>query len=90
MNSSNPVKKKYRIEELMYQMTKPEHDKVKKIIPKYIGKSINTFTSYANIPYNSKKEIPYDIVIKLEIFFGLPPNGLRNIEITGSYYKDLI
>lgn len=90
MSFNEPVKKKYRIEEMMNQLTKTEHAKIIKLIPKLIGKSINTFSSYIRIPADAKTEIPHDIVVKLEILFGLPPNGLRNIAITGLHYKDLI
>jgi hypothetical protein len=90
MSFNEQVKRKYRIQEMMDQLTKTEHAKIIKLIPKLIGKSINTFNGYLKIGINDKTEIPHDIVVKLEILFGLPPNGLRNIPIIGSHYKDLI
>lgn len=90
MSLNNAVKKKYRIQEMMDKLTKVEHAKISKLIPKIIGRSINTFNNYSNIPLGVKTEIPNNIVIKLEILFGLPPYGLCNITITGSHYKDLI
>jgi len=90
MSLNSVVKKKYRIQEMMEKLTKSEHAKLIKLIPKIIGKSINTFNNYSNIPLDVKKEIPHNIVIKLEILFGLPPYSLCNITTTGSHYKDLI
>jgi hypothetical protein len=90
MSLNNAVKKKYRIQEMMEKLTVIEHAKLMKLIPKIIGKCTNTFGDYSNILLGDKKEIPYNIVVKLEILFGLPPNGLCNITITGSHYKKLI
>ena len=75
---------------MMEKLTVIEHAKLMKLIPKIIGKCTNTFGDYSNILLGDKKEIPYNIVVKLEILFGLPPNGLCNITITGSHYKKLI
>lgn len=81
---------KYKLQEIINNLTKSEYSRVIKLIPELIGKCMNTFNSYVRIPLNAKKEIPYVIVRKLEIFFGLEIGGLYNIKIDGSYYKDLI
>ncbi|HMI01986.1 MAG TPA: hypothetical protein VK541_05860 [Pedobacter sp.] len=90
MNSKGSKEKKFKIEEILNSLSRVEYAKVIKLIPGIIGKSVNTFNGYARITVSSKTEIPYNIVVKLEILFGLPPNGLCNIVITGSHYKELI
>ena len=90
MSYKESDEKKYKIQEMMEKLTVIEHAKLIKLIPKIIGKCINTFNDYSNILLGDKKEIPHNVVVKLEILFGLPPYGLSNITITGSHYKELI
>lgn len=73
----------------MENTPKKEYDEMRKVIPKLIGKSMNTFNAYKNIPLHSKEEIPNRIAILLEDFFGLPPRGICNIKISCQYYKEM-
>ncbi|MEJ2882410.1 hypothetical protein [Pedobacter sp. GR22-6] len=82
--------KKYKIEDCLNDMTKREYDAIIKKIPKFIGKSGNTFNNYKNIRINSREEIPYKTGILLESLFQLPPGGLYRYPIKGASYKELI
>jgi hypothetical protein len=88
-NSKRKTPKKYIIEEFMDNTPKIEYDKMRKVIPKLIGKSMNTFNAYKNIPLDSKEELPNRIAILLEDFFGLPPRGISNIKISCQHYKEM-
>jgi len=88
--SKKDIQKKYKIQELLDNMTKIDYDSAIKIIPGRIGKCTTTFNNYRNIPINSKEEIPYSVGLKLEQFFELSPGTLHNGNIHCPSYKELI
>ena len=89
-SSKKNMQKKYKIRYYMNNLTVEEYRVLRKLIPILIGKCINTFNNYANLPIDAKEEIPYNIVIILEDLFGLGPRGLSNVKIECKYYKELV
>lgn len=77
---------KYKINEFLNNLTVRDHKKVLLEIHEILGISRNTFRNYAYIPKNSKKDIPYCIVRKIEILFGMQNGDLINQKFVGKHY----
>ena len=81
---------KYKINEYLYQLNVIEYSAARKIIPRELDVSLNTFHNYRNIKVDSEADIPYCIIRKLEILFNMKRGGLENFEIKGKNLKTLI
>ena len=82
--------KKYKILECLDQLTVREYRAVIKLMPKITGKSINTFWNYAGIDSNSNMDVPYGVVVRLELFFKLKPGALTNVAIECKTLDELL
>jgi hypothetical protein len=81
---------KYKINEYLLNLNVIEYSAARKIIPKELDISLNTFHNYRNLKIGSEADIPYAIVRKLEILFNLKRGGLENSMITAKKLKALI
>ena len=81
---------KYKINEYLYQLNVVEYSAARKIIPKELDISLNTFHNYRNIKSDALADIPYHLVRKMEILFNMKRGGLENIAIKGTDLKTLI
>lgn len=81
---------KYKINEYLFNLNVVEYSAARKIIPRELDISLNTFHNYRNIKADSDADIPYAIVRKLEILFNMKRGGLENSEITARKLKTLI
>ncbi|MBS7563774.1 hypothetical protein KHS38_05105 [Mucilaginibacter sp. Bleaf8] len=72
------IKYKYRINELMHQLSVNEYRKAIRLIPIQLGISERTFTNYRKIRQNDKRDIPHEKVDLLEKLFGLATGQLQN------------
>ena len=81
---------KYKIMECLEKLTVSEYRIIIKVIPKLIGRSNNTFWNNTRIDINSKMDIPYVVVVKLERLFKLEPGGLINIPIDSKSIDEII
>lgn len=81
---------KYKINDYLYALNVVEYAAARKIIPKELNISLNTFQNYRNIKEDSDADIPYALVRKMEILFNMKRGGLENSEITGNRLKTLI
>lgn len=81
---------KYKINEYLYNLNVVEYAAARKIIPKELDISLNTFHNYRNIRSDSDADIPYTIVRKLEILFNMKRGALENSVIKGNKLKTLI
>lgn len=81
---------KYKINEYLYKLNVVEYSAARKIIPRELNISLNTFQNYRNIKIASDMDIPYAIVRKIEILFDMKRGALENSEIKGDNLKTLI
>lgn len=61
-----------------------------KVIPEMLGIAFNTFHNYRKMKIGEKADIPYEMVRKLEIFFGLRSGGLANYNIVCKSLKQVL
>lgn len=81
---------KYKINEYLYRLNVVEYSAARKIIPKVLDISLNTFHNYRNIKIDSETDIPYCIIRKLEILFDVERGDLENFQFKGKDLKTLI
>jgi len=81
--------RKYKIHEEMVKLNLTMYKIALKHIPKMLDIAFNTFHNYRNMPIDSEADIPYQMVRKMEIFFGLKEGGLANFEIECSSLKEI-
>lgn len=81
---------KYKIEEFLENLPVKQNRILINQIPEILGISYNTFRNYCKIPLQSKKDIPYECVRKLEILFGMKHGELTNEEPIGEHYMELV
>jgi len=80
---------KYKINECMEKLTYNQHKLVKRLMPKIINASINTFHNYRKLQMGDDKDIPCETVRILEKLFGLEVGGLANYEVRAKSCKEL-
>ncbi|WP_432713150.1 hypothetical protein [Pedobacter sp.] len=81
---------KYKIEEFLENLPVKQNKILVNQIPEILGVSYNTFRNYCKIPINSKKDMPYECVRKLEILFGMTQGELTNVPTVGEHYMELV
>jgi len=81
---------KYKINEYLLNLNVIEYSAARKIIPRELNISLNTFQNYRNIKIGAETDIPYAMVRKMEILFNLKRGGLENSVITAKKLKTLI
>lgn len=81
---------KYKINEYLYNLNVHEYSAARRIIPRELDISSNTFHNYRSIKIDSEVDIPYEMVRKLEIIFSLKRGGLENSVINAKKLKTLI
>ncbi len=81
---------KYKINEYLYNLNVNEYSSARKLIPAELDISPNTFHNYRSLKRDSPSDIPYELVRKMEIIFGMKRGGLENSVITGKKLKTLI
>lgn len=81
---------KYKINEYLYNLNVMEYSAARKIIPRELDISSNTFHNYRSIKINSASDIPYEMVRKMEILFNMKRGGLENSIIKIKKLKTLI
>ena len=82
--------RKYKIDEEMNKLNLTTYKKALKIIPGMLGIAFNTFHNYRRMRIDAEADIPYHMVRKLELFFGLKPGGLANYQIIGKSLKQIL
>lgn len=82
--------RKYKIEEEMTKLNLVMYKKALKIIPEMLDIAFNTFHNYRKMTIDAEADIPYHMVRKLEIFFGLKPGELANYNITCKSLKQIV
>ena len=81
---------KYKINEYLYNLNVMEYSAARKIIPRELDISSNTFHNYRSIKIDSASDIPYEMVRKMEILFNMKRGGLENSVIKIKKLKTLI
>ncbi|WP_214227465.1 hypothetical protein [Pedobacter sp. B4-66] len=71
--------KKFKIQELMNNLTHSGYKSMRRELPKLIGKCINTLDNYSNIPIDSKEDIPYHAALTIEKYFCIEAGSLSNL-----------
>jgi hypothetical protein len=74
---------KYKINQLLDQLTVKEYKFAIKIIPKVLNVSMNTFHNYRRIGLDERQDIPYEKVKLMEILFDVESGALENSPISG-------
>lgn len=77
---------KYNIEFCLQQLNVIAYAAAIRAIPKELGISANTFHNYRKLLLNSKSDIPYITIRRLENIFKLERGGLENFVLE---FKDL-
>ncbi|WP_345948341.1 MULTISPECIES: hypothetical protein [unclassified Mucilaginibacter] len=75
---------KYRIEELLNQLSVKQYRQAVRLIPQYLAVSPKTFANYRNIRLNDSRDIPHEKVAIMEKLFALQPGELQNFTIDAS------
>jgi hypothetical protein len=73
--------KKYKIDEEMNKLNLPNYKTAIRVIPKLLNIAFNTFHNYRKLTLEAKADIPYGIVRKLELLFGMKSGELANFKI---------
>ncbi|WP_449438491.1 hypothetical protein [Pedobacter steynii] len=73
--------KKFKLLELMNNLTHSAYKAMRRDLPKLIGKCINTLDNYSYISIDSNEDIPYHVALKIEKYFGIQPGSLSNLPI---------
>lgn len=71
---------KYKIGEEMAKLTLAQYKYAGKEIPRMLDIAYNTFNNYRRILIDDHRDVPYQHIIKLEHFFGLPLGSLTNVK----------
>lgn len=74
---------KYKINQLLDQLTVKEYKFAIKMIPKVLNVSMNTFHNYRRIGLDERQDIPYEKVKLMEILFGVESGALENAHVSG-------
>ncbi|MCJ8209674.1 hypothetical protein MUY27_08135 [Mucilaginibacter sp. RS28] len=69
---------KYRIDELLGQLSVRDYRKAQLLIPQILNVSSKTFSNYRKIKFDDKQDIPHEKVVLLEKLFALGPGELQN------------
>lgn len=72
---------KYKIEECMQALNVEQYSMAIKLIPPALDISPNTFHNYRHLKLDSKSDIPYILVRRLENIFNLKRGGLENFSL---------
>lgn len=75
---------KYAIKEKMWQLPMSEYKKVRKEIPKLIGKTLRTFDRYCTIKADEFADIPAKDLDIIAICLNCSANDLKNYTISKS------
>jgi hypothetical protein len=78
------IKFKYRIDELLNQLTVPQYRLAMRIIPQQLNISPKTFANYRRIKLTDNQDIPHEKVVWLESIFEIKPGELQNFVITAT------
>lgn len=90
VQNNEKMVKKYRIQDCIDNLTRNEYRIILRLIPGIIGKGTTTFYNYRDILIDDREDIPYKIVRKLEILFGLEPGGLEKEKTEGRHYLQIV
>ncbi|TCD03091.1 hypothetical protein [Pedobacter psychroterrae] len=82
--------KKYKIEEEMSKLNLTMYKRALKYIPELLDIAFNTFHNYRKMAIDAKADIPYGMVRKLEVFFGLKEGELANYTIDCKSLKEMV
>lgn len=74
---------KYKINQLLDQLTVKEYKFAIKMIPKILNVSMNTFHNYRRIGLEERQDIPYEKVKLMEILFDVESGALENAHVSG-------
>lgn len=69
---------KYRIDELLNNLTVKDYRKALLIVPQLLSISQKTFNNYRKIKLEDKQDIPHEKVVILEKLFSIKPGELQN------------
>lgn len=86
----NRTPKKYKITAYLLSLPVSDYRRAIHLIPQILGISLNTFHNYRNIGLYAKQDIPYVIVIRLELLFDMEPGFLFNGEVKQLPLKNLL
>lgn len=78
-NTGKTGEKKFKIQELMNNLTHSRYKAMRRDLPKLIGKCINTLDNYSNIAIDSKEDIPYHAALTIEKYFCIEAGTLSNL-----------
>jgi len=81
---------KYKIKEILEDMTVVEYKIMVKVLPKVLDIAHNTFYNYMKLDINDKRDIPYTVIVKCEKILGVKPGELANFPITVPHYSSLV
>ncbi len=73
---------KYRIKERMLQLPMIDYEKVRKELPKLLGKTLRTFDRYCSIKLNEFTDVPTQDLDIIASYFNCTANELKNYVIT--------
>ena len=83
-------RKKYKIDEEMSKLNLVAYKIALKYIPEMLDIAFNTFHNYRKMDIDAKADIPYVMVRKMEIFFGLKEGGLANYNVVCKSLKEVM
>lgn len=75
--------RKYKIDEEMNKLNLPNYKAAIRVIPQLLNIAFNTFHNYRKLTLEAKADIPYGVVRKLELLFGMKNGELANFKIEG-------
>ncbi|MCX2453141.1 hypothetical protein OQX61_17830 [Pedobacter sp. PLR] len=81
---------KYKIKHFLQNLTHEEYRIMWVVLPEILDVSRNTLVNYQNIKQEDHKDIPYQIVRKLEHIFGCAQGELLNIDVFADHYTNLV
>lgn len=81
---------RYSIKEKLNQITAKEYKRLRKEIPKALGKTLRTFDRYCNIEINEFADIPAQDLDIIAAFLNCTANDLKNYTIADYQIQHII
>jgi hypothetical protein len=78
------IKFKYRIDELLNQLTVAQYRLAMRVIPQQLSISNKTFANYRRIKLDDTQDIPHEKVVLMEKLFDLKAGELQNFVVTAT------
>ncbi len=84
------MSRKYRIKDLLNQMSQGDYKKARRVLPKYLGVSKSTLDRWIYAPWSDTIDIPGEKLVMIASFFGVEPEDLFTERPEGLHFSDVI